>query len=90
MANTKSALKRVRQTKVRTARNRAIKSSVKLARKNALAAIESGDKDAAEKAYNLFASAADKAAKFGAMHKRTASRVKGRMAVKVSPAPTQA
>ena len=90
MANTKSALKRVRQTKVRTARNRAIKSSVKLARKNALAAIESGDKDAAEKAYNLFASAADNAAKFGAIHKRTASRVKGRMAVKVSPAPAQA
>ena len=90
MANTKSALKRVRQTKVRTARNRAIKSNVKLARKVALAAIESGDKAAAEKAYNLFAPAADKSARFGAMHKRTASRIKGRMAVKVSPAPAQA
>ncbi|HRQ90590.1 MAG TPA: 30S ribosomal protein S20 [Bacteroidia bacterium] len=86
MANTKSALKRVRQTKVRTAQNRALKSRVKATRKSALSAIESGDGTAAQTAYNLFASAADKAAKSGALHKRTADRIKGRMAARLKPA----
>ncbi len=85
MANTKSALKRVRQTKTRTALNRALKTRVKTTRKSALAAIESGDKKAAQAAYDLFASAADKAAKGGALHKNTASRIKGRMAARVNP-----
>ena len=84
MANTKSALKRVRQTKVRTSLNRALKSRVKLTRKTALGAFDANDKAAAQAAYNLFASAADKAAKSGAMHKRTASRIKGRMAVRLN------
>ena len=88
MANTKSALKRVRQTKVRTAQNRAVKAHVKIARKAALAAISSGDKTAAQTAYNQFASAADKAAKSGTIHKRTADRLKGRMAAKLKPAAT--
>ncbi len=86
MANTKSALKRVRQTKTRTARNRAIKARVKTARKGALAAIDAGDPAAAQEAYNRFASTADKAAKSGALHKRTADRLKGRMAAKLKPA----
>ena len=86
MANTKSALKRVRQTKVRTSLNRALKSRVKLTRKNALAAYEAGDKAAAQEAFNLFASAA----KSGAMHKGTASRIKGRMAVRLNGAGAQA
>lgn len=92
MANTKSALKRVRQTKTRTARNRVIKSRVKSARKGALAAIETGDLAKAQEAYNRFASVADKAAKRGALHKRTADRLKGRMAAKLKPiaAPTSA
>jgi small subunit ribosomal protein S20 len=86
MANTKSALKRVRQTKKRTSRNRAQKSRVKTARKSALAVIESGDAAASQTAYNLFASAADKAAKSGALHKRTADRLKSRMAARLKPA----
>lgn len=83
MANTKSALKRVRQTKTRTAHNRAIKAGVKDARKSALAVIESGDASAASKAYDSFASVADKAAKNGVLHKRTADRLKSRMAARV-------
>ncbi len=50
MANTKSAIKRNRQTVTRTERNRAEKSRMKSARKKALAAIETGDKDEASKA----------------------------------------
>ncbi len=84
MANSRSALKRVRQTKTRTAQNRNLKDRVKDARKSALAAVDAGDSKAAQKAYSEFASAADKAAKGGAMHKNTASRLKGRVAKKVN------
>lgn len=84
MANSRSALKRVRQTKTRTARNRNLKDRVKASRKAALEAVEAGDSAGARKAYNDFASAADKAAKGGAMHKNTASRLKGRVARKVN------
>jgi small subunit ribosomal protein S20 len=90
MANTKSALKRVRQTKVRTAQNRAIKSNVKTSRKSALAAIAAGDAAASQSAYNSFASTADKAAKRGTIHKRTADRMKARMAAKLKPSAVQA
>lgn len=86
MANTRSALKRVRQTKVRTSRNRVLKNRVKDARKAVNAAAEAGDAKAAAEAYNKFASVADKAAKGGAMHSRTASRLKSRAAAKVATA----
>ncbi len=40
MANTKSALKRIRQTATRTARNRAVPSKLKTLRKKVAAAVE--------------------------------------------------
>jgi len=87
MANSRSALKRVRKTKRETARNRNLKTRVKSLRKGALAAVATGDQAEAQAAYDQFASAADKAAKKGALHKKTASRLKSRLAAKVSPAP---
>ena len=50
MANIKSAKKRVLVTKVRTERNKAIKSGVKTAVKKVYAAIDANDKEAAAKA----------------------------------------
>ena len=44
MANTKSALKRIRQTATRTARNRAVTSKLKTLRKKVAAAVETSDK----------------------------------------------
>jgi small subunit ribosomal protein S20 len=84
MANSRSALKRVRQNKTRTLRNRVLKSSLKSLRKDALAAVEAGDSKKAQESYNQFASAADRAAKKGALHKKTASRLKSRVATKVN------
>ena len=75
MANIKSAEKRARQTPVRTARNKAIRTRVKNARKSALEA--AGGKDAGVKVAAL-ASAADRAAKSGVIHKNKASRLKSR------------
>lgn len=80
MANSRSALKRVRKTRTETARNRALKSRVKSLRRQALEAQEAGKKKDAAEAYNAFASAADKAAKRGALHKNTANRLKSRLA----------
>ena len=83
MANTKSALKRVRQTKTRTERNRVLKSRIKTLRKKALSAKESGDAAAASEAFREFSSAVDRAAKGSVIHKNKASRHKSRLSAAV-------
>ena len=50
MANIKSAKKRILVTKTKNERNKAIKSSVKTAIKKVYAAVEAGDKAAANAA----------------------------------------
>jgi small subunit ribosomal protein S20 len=77
MANIKSAEKRARQTPIRTARNKAIKTRVKNARKAAVEAAQAGSKDTGLKVAAL-ASAADRAAKSGIIHKNKASRLESR------------
>lgn len=80
MANTKSAIKRNRQTVTRTVRNRAEKSRIKNIRKKTIAAIESGNKDEASKASSEFASALDKAAKRNLIHPNKAANLKSKTA----------
>lgn len=80
MANTKSALKRIRQTVTRTARNRAVASRLKTLRKKVSSAIESADKEAASVAYNTFSSAVDKAAKVGVIPANRAANYKSKAA----------
>lgn len=80
MANTKSAIKRNRQTIIRTARNRAALSRLKTLRKKVSAAAEQGDKAAAVEAYNSFSSAADKAAKTGKIPANRAANYKSKAA----------
>jgi len=84
MANSRSALKRVRQTETRTKRNRLLKSRIKSCRREAIEAVEAGDSAKAKEAYDRLASAADKAAKRGAIHQRTASRYKSRVASRLA------
>jgi len=78
--NTKSAAKRVRQTKKRNALNNWRKRRVKDAIKGFLAAIAAGDVAGAEKAYRDAASAVDKTASSSTMHRNTAARRKSLMA----------
>jgi small subunit ribosomal protein S20 len=85
MANTKSALKRVRQTKVRTERNRVLKSRIKTLRKKALSAGESGDAAAATTAFQEFSSAVDRAAKSSVIHKNKAANLKSKAAKHLAP-----
>lgn len=79
MANTKSALKRIRQTATRTARNRATTSKLKTLRKKISTAVETADKEAAA-AYNTFSSAVDKAAKVGTIPANRAANYKSKAA----------
>lgn len=80
MANSKQALKRVRQNEKRNVINTALKSRVKTLRKNSIAAATAGDKDAATKAFQQFTSAVDKAAKKNIFHKNKAANLKSKTA----------
>lgn len=80
MANIKSAQKRMRSSKRRADRNKTARTRAKGAVKVARAAIESGAelKDV-NVAVNTAASALDKAAEKGIIHKRNAARRKSRL-----------
>ena len=77
MANIHSAIKRNRSSKRRTARNQAARSKARSAVKDARAAIASGED--VNKNVSAAASALDKAAGKGILHKRNAARRKSRL-----------
>ena len=79
MANTKSAMKRIRQNEKRRQHNRVFRGRARTAVKNARLAIESGNVEEARTATMAAASALDKAAEKGIIHKNNASRRKGRL-----------
>jgi small subunit ribosomal protein S20 len=76
MANIKSAKKRIRQAPGRAARNRKRKSTLWTHEKSFNAAVESGDAEAAQAAFNKVVSAYDKALKVGVIHKNRVNRKK--------------
>jgi small subunit ribosomal protein S20 len=84
MANTKSALKRVRQNETRNARNTDIKSRLKTLRKKTLAAAEAGDKEATAKAFQKFTSVVDKCTKKNVIHKNKAANLKSKTAIAIA------
>ncbi len=84
MANIKSAKKRILVTQVRTERNKSIKSGVKTAIKKVYAAIEAGDKSAAEAALLAATKTIDMAATKGVYHKNNASRKVSRLSKAVN------
>lgn len=80
MANHPSADKRNRQRITRTARNRAVTSTVRTHVKRVRAAIEANDKEGAQKALADAVSQLDKSASKGVTHPRAASRTISRLA----------
>lgn len=78
MANIKSAEKRNRQRASREARNRVVRGRARTAVKNARAAIERGDENAAELVL-VAERALDRAATKGVLHDNNASRRKSRL-----------
>ena len=91
MPNTKSAERRARNSARKHARNTGVKSRLKTLEKNYLSLVQAGKKDEAATALRSVASALDKAAKTGVIHRGTASRKKSRLSVRLStikmPAP---
>jgi small subunit ribosomal protein S20 len=80
VANTKSAIKRLRQNERRRTQNKSARSRLKTALKKARAAT---DPQQATQAYRDAARLLDRAASRGLIHKKTADRSKGRLATRV-------
>lgn len=80
MANIKSAKKRILVINKKTLRNKMITSATKTAIKKVVVAVDSGDKDAAEKALVVATKALDMACSKGVYHKNHVSRKKSRLA----------
>ena len=76
MANNKSALKRIRQTKRRTERNKTLKTKVKTLRKRTMDAAESGKADEAQAELKKFSSVVDRSVKKNLMHRNKAANMK--------------
>ncbi len=84
MANIKSQMKRILTNKKAQDRNKAVKSEVKTAVRQARAAIAAGDKQAASEALVLASKKLDKAAAKGVIHKNQAANRKSAIAKQVA------
>lgn len=84
MPNIRSAAKRDRQTKARTARNRAARSRIRTERRRIAELVEKGDAAGAQAALTLYFAIVDKAAKTSVMHRKTADRLKSRAALSLA------
>ena len=84
MANIKSAKKRILVNRTKADRYKAIKSGVKTAMKKVFAAIEAGDKDAANAALVAATKTIEMAATKGVYHKNNAARKVSRLATAVN------
>jgi small subunit ribosomal protein S20 len=83
MANTASARKRIRQTKIRTARNMARKSRMRTFVKKVEAAIAGGDKAQAAEALRAAQPEMQRAATKGIAHANTISRKLSRLSARI-------
>ncbi|MEM1089161.1 MAG: 30S ribosomal protein S20 [Pseudomonadota bacterium] len=79
MAHSVSARKRIRQANSRRTHNASIRSNFRTVIKKVLAAVEAGDKDAAQKAYQAAVPVIDKVSSKGLIHKNKAARHKSRL-----------
>ena len=84
MANTASAIKRVRSNERKRVRNRLTRANTRTAVRGAREAVASGQAEDARKATLAAVSALDKAAEKGVIHKNNAARRKSRLMKKLA------
>ena len=84
MPHHKSAEKRLRQTETRTIVNRSRMSRVRTFVKKVEMAIETGDKSAAETAFQVAQPELHRAITKGAMHRNTVARKLSRLAAQIN------
>jgi len=89
VANTKSALKRIRIIKKRTLRNKMIRSSVKTIIKKFEKALEAGDIEGAKALFPQVVKKIDMAVSKGVIHRNTGNRKKSRLAIRLNRALAQ-
>ncbi len=83
MANTAQARKRARQAEQRRIRNAGQRSNLRTFIKKVIAAVESGNKEQAQTAFQTVVPVIDSAVNKGLIHKNKASRSKSRLNAKV-------
>lgn len=79
MANSPQARKRARQAEKRRKHNASLRSMVRTYIKKTVAAIQTGDAEAAQKAYSAAVPVIDRSADKGIIHKNKAARHKSRL-----------
>ena len=84
MPNIKSSKKDVLSSKIAYEKNKANKTALKTVLKKFDAALESGDKTAAEAAYKQAVKKVDQAVIKGILHKNTAARKKSSMTLQLN------
>lgn len=84
MANIKSQIKRIRTNNIATERNRAVKSELRTWIRKFSAAVQSGDKPAAQEALKVASTKLDKAVSKGVIHQNNAANKKSAMAKKAA------
>lgn len=80
MANMKQQIKRYKNDNKKRELNNSYKSALKTAIKKVKAAVEAGDKEAANAAFNVASSKLDASVSKGIHHKNYASRQKSKLA----------
>ncbi|MGJ0485362.1 MAG: 30S ribosomal protein S20 [Methylomicrobium sp.] len=83
MANTAQAKKRAKQAEKSRVRNAGQRSNLRTFIKKVLAAVNAGDKEKAQAAYNTAVPVIDSAVTKGLIHKNKAARGKSRLNAKV-------
>lgn len=84
MAHKQAALKDIRQTKKRTARNLNMKEHISYLKKQTAKAVEKKDLARAKEMYQKLVQSVDKAAKKNILKKNTAARRKSRLAKRIN------
>ena len=88
MANTISAIKRVRQTKRKTAINRSNKGTLRASLRELRSTLAKGKPEAAQMGETV--SRIDKSVRKGLIHRNTAARLKSRLMIRANAAPSKA
>lgn len=83
MANIKSAKKRAKQAEKRRQHNASRRSMTRTYLKKVIAAIDAGDKEAAQSAFQTAVPIIDRMATKGLIHKNKAARHKSRLSAKI-------
>jgi len=88
VANLRSALRDIKKSRKRAARNQSVRSAIKTWMKKSRTAIAAGEENAME-VLSSTSALVDKAAKRGIIHKNAANRRKSRLAQRLNAAQAQ-